>query len=106
MRKAGMGRRGAGEPKFHQGVDIPGKLQPGPLRMILESNRNVWKVAPAKRASVLLDGADYFAAVRRAMSKAQRSILIAGWDIHSQTRLVGAAREPDDGYPPLFAAFL
>ena len=55
---------------------------------------------------MLVDGADYFAAVRRAMIKARRSIVIAGWDIHSQTRLVGPSGEPDDKYPPLLADFM
>ncbi|MDP2411877.1 MAG: VTT domain-containing protein [Pseudolabrys sp.] len=74
--------------------------------MILEPDRNVWRTAPAGRAAVLVDGADYFAAVRQAMIKAERSIMIAGWDIHSKTRLVGASGEADDGYPPLLAEFL
>lgn len=74
--------------------------------MILELDKNVWRVARAKRAAVLVDGADYFAALRRAMRKAERSILIAGWDMHSQTRLVGRSGEPDDAYPAEFAAFL
>lgn len=74
--------------------------------MILKPDRNVWRIAPARRAAVLVDGADYFAAVRRAMIKAERTIMVAGWDIHSQTRLVGASGEADDGYPPLLADFL
>jgi phospholipase D1/2 len=74
--------------------------------MILKPDRNVWRVASARRAAMLVDGADYFAAVRRAMIKAQRSIVIAGWDIHSQTRLVGPSGEPDDKYPPLLADFM
>ena len=67
---------------------------------------NVWRVARASRASLLIDGANYFAAARSAMIKAQHSILIAGWDIHSQTRLVSASGKADDGYPETFAEFL
>ena len=74
--------------------------------MILKPDRNVWRIAQAQRAAVLVDGAEYFAAARQAMIKAERSIMIAGWDIHSKTRLVGPSGEPDDGYPPLFAEFL
>lgn len=55
---------------------------------------------------MLVDGADYFGALRRAMIKAQRSIVIAGWDIHSQMRLVGRSGKADDGYPAAFAQFL
>lgn len=74
--------------------------------MNYEPDRNVWRVERAQRAAVLIDGANYFAAVRRAMIKAQRSIMIAGWDIHSQTRLVGPSGEADDGYPEQFTEFL
>ena len=74
--------------------------------MILKPERNVWRVAQAGRATVLIDAAEYFSAVRAAMIKAKRSILIAGWDIHSQTRLVGPSGEADDGYPAAFADLL
>ena len=74
--------------------------------MLLEPGRNVWRVARAERAALLIDGANYFAAVRQAMINAQRSIMIAGWDIHSQTRLVGPSGTEDDGYPEAFADFL
>lgn len=74
--------------------------------MLFKPDRNVWRVAQAKRAAMLVDGANYFAALRAAMAKAQRSIVIAGWDIHSQTRLVGETGAPEDGYPAPFADFL
>ena len=74
--------------------------------MEFKPGHNVWRVARAERASLLIDGANYFAAVRAAMIKARHSILIAGWDIHSQTRLVGPSGEADDGYPETFAEFL
>jgi phosphatidylserine/phosphatidylglycerophosphate/cardiolipin synthase-like enzyme/uncharacterized membrane protein YdjX (TVP38/TMEM64 family) len=74
--------------------------------MLLQPHRNVWRVERAQRAAVLVDGADYFAALRHAMIRARRSIVIAGWDIHSQMRLVGRSGEADDGYPAAFAPFL
>lgn len=74
--------------------------------MLLKKDHNVWRIARAKRASMLVDAANYFAAVRSAMIKAERSILIAGWDIHSQTRLVGPDCCANDGYPETFAEFL
>lgn len=73
---------------------------------MLKPDRNVWRVARADRAAVLVDGASYFGALRAAMIKARRSILIAGWDLHSQTRLVGDSGRADDGYPESFAPFL
>jgi phospholipase D1/2 len=49
-------------------------------RMILTPNHNVWRLIQANRAAVLIDGAEYFSAVRSAMIKAEHSILIAGTD--------------------------
>lgn len=74
--------------------------------MKLEPGKNVWRTAKAARAAMLVDAAAYFGAVRRAMIAAERSIVIAGWDIHSRTLLVGNREDPDDGYPLEFAEFL
>ena len=74
--------------------------------MQVQPNHNVWRVARAGRAAMLVDGANYFAAIRGAMIRAERSIMIAGWDIHSQARLVGPSGKADDGYPEPFAEFL
>ncbi|MGE3994242.1 MAG: VTT domain-containing protein [Variibacter sp.] len=73
---------------------------------IFQPGRNVWGIAQASRAAVLIDGAAFFAAVREALLKAQRSIFIVGWDIDSRTRLVGEDCAPDDGKPIPFANFL
>jgi phospholipase D1/2 len=86
---------------------IAGSLVSGRVEcMLLKPEHNVWRIARAGRASMLVDAANYFAAVRSAMIKAERSILVAGWDLHSQTRLVGETGRADDGYPETFAEFL
>lgn len=72
---------------------------------ILQPDRTVWRIEKAGRAAVLIDGAAFFAAVRGAFIKAQRSIIVVGWDIDSRTRLLGD-REPSDGYPAEFGEFL
>jgi phospholipase D1/2 len=74
--------------------------------MILHPGENVWRVERAARAAVLIDAAAYFRAVREALIRARRTVFIVGWDIHSQTRLVGESGEANDGYPALFAEFL
>ena len=74
--------------------------------MFLRPGQNVWRVAQADRAAVLLDGAAYFQAVRQALLKARRSVFVVGWDIHSQTRLVGDSGRADDGYPERFGELL
>lgn len=56
--------------------------------------------------AVLNDGAAYFAALREALLEAQNLVYIVGWDIHSETRLVGASGRADDGLPEELGAFL
>lgn len=60
---------------------------------ILRPGDNVWRLENATRVGVCIDAADYFAAVDEAARKAEHSILIAGWDIHSKLLL----RRGDDG---------
>jgi phospholipase D1/2 len=46
-----------------------------------------WRRLPARRVSFLVDGQAYFTALRSALLKAERQVLILGWDFHRQTRL-------------------
>lgn len=55
---------------------------------LFEVGRNCWRIEAATRAAFLIDGDDYFKAFVAAARRAQRSILIAGWDFHSRTRLL------------------
>jgi phospholipase D1/2 len=55
---------------------------------LFEAGRNCWRVERAERAAFLIDGDSYFQAFVAAARKAQRSILITGWDFHSRTRLL------------------
>ena len=73
---------------------------------ILVPDRNVWRLSHADRFAVLIDGAALFGAVRQACIKAQRSIVIMGWDLDSRTRLVGETGVAEDGYPIELAPFL
>src|SRR5436190_16674382 len=72
----------------------------------LRPNHNVWRIERAARAAVLIDAAAFFEAVRGACLKAERSIVVVGWDIDSRTPLVGADGHPADGLPSSFADFL
>ncbi|EXJ14579.1 Phospholipase D/Transphosphatidylase [Imhoffiella purpurea] len=64
---------------------------------LLEPGRNCWRLERAERLSVLVDGEAYFDVVRQAMIQARRRIAIAGWDLHSQVRLIRDGT--DDGHP-------
>ncbi len=61
-----------------------GEAPPDP---ITKAGRNCWRRERAGRVAFLIDGADYFAAVAAAFERAEESILIVGWDVHSRTRL-------------------
>lgn len=69
-----------------------------------ELGRNCWRIEHADRAAFIVDADAYFKALVAAARKAQRSILIVGWDFHSRTRLLGA--EEAGGAPLELGAFL
>jgi phospholipase D1/2 len=66
---------------------------------ILREGETCWRIARAGRAAVLVDGAAYYGALRRALLKAERSVFIVGWDIDSRVELRGAADDGEDGAP-------
>jgi phosphatidylserine/phosphatidylglycerophosphate/cardiolipin synthase-like enzyme len=83
-----------------QAIDIAREAVPGPADRILRPGQNCWRVAIAERASVLIDGAPYFAQLGAALRKAERSILIIGWDFDGSIRLrpdLGAEESPPLG---------
>ena len=47
----------------------------------------VWRYARAKRASVIVDAADYFDLMQQAMLKARHRILLIGWDFDTRIHL-------------------
>jgi phospholipase D1/2 len=60
---------------------------------ILREGRNCWRREHADRVAFLVDADEYFTAFREAAKRAERSILIVGWDVHSQVDL-SPAGEP------------
>jgi phospholipase D1/2 len=63
-----------------------------PREPILQTGRTVWRQTHAAEAGVLIDGADYYRAFYTAASKAQRFILLSGWQFDSGVPLL---RGPD-----------
>lgn len=84
-------------------ADASNLSQPASL---LQPGRNVWRVARAERAAVLVDAANYYGALRDALRGARETVFIAGWDIDSRTPLVGPSGEAEDGLPPTLGPFL
>lgn len=80
----------------------PGGETPSPPSgqgAVLKPRRNVWRIARADRASVLVDGAAYFGALREAMREARETIHIAGWDLDSRMKLVARPAAPTTDCP-------
>ncbi len=73
-------------------IETPQVLRPGDT---------CWRLSPAKRAAVLIDGEDYFRNLDEALRRARRSIFILGWDFDSRIRL-----RPQDPNSPLLGEFL
>lgn len=71
---------------------------------LLEPGRNCWRLERAGRMAVLVDAEAYFSAVREALRRARRRIMILGWDIDSRTLLVPGGA--NDGYPEPLGEFL
>ena len=71
---------------------------------IFKPGDNCWQVKNAGRAALLVDGASYFTALHQAMRRATQTIIIVGWDVHSELCLV---RNGDSGeYPSTLGKFL
>jgi phosphatidylserine/phosphatidylglycerophosphate/cardiolipin synthase-like enzyme/membrane protein DedA with SNARE-associated domain len=72
---------------------------------LLRLGYNCWAVAHAERAAFIVDAKDYFSAFYRAALRAERSIVVLGWDFNSQTRL-HYDTTPKDGPPVILGEFL
>jgi phospholipase D1/2 len=69
---------------------------------MLEAGANCWRIEQADRASLVVDAADYFRLVRKAMVGARSQILLIGWDFDTRIDL---APDEDEG-PTQLGAFI
>ncbi len=67
---------------------------------------SVWRYAHVDRASVVIDGADYFAAMQAAMLKAKYRIFIIGWDFDTRIHLAQGRRWWQRGWKDKYPARL
>jgi len=58
------------------------------MKTILQPGSNCWRVEPVQRAGLLIDGRDYFLAFHEAAQRAQRYILITGWQFDRDATLL------------------
>ncbi|MFT3964676.1 MAG: phospholipase D-like domain-containing protein [Sphingobium sp.] len=64
----------------------------------------LWRVAEARRMSVIVDAEEYFRHARAAMLKARKRIMLIGWDFDARIPLVRGAREA--GEPEAVGEFI
>src|SRR3981189_178270 len=74
--------------------------------VILAPNRNIWRLEGSRRAAVLIDGANYFGALREALLQARSTVFLIGWDLDSRRRMVGERGRAGDGYPESFVELI
>lgn len=69
----------------------------------------VWRYARASRVRVVVDAADYFDLMQRAMLKARRRVLLIGWDFDTRIHLLRGRRWYQKGikrqYPSRLGSF-
>ena len=72
--------------------------------------RNCWRRVHAEKLSVIIDGKDYFRALREALIQAQRRIFMIGWDFDFEIEMLPGESDADenapDGFPNRIGAFL
>lgn len=64
---------------------------------LLDPQRNCWRIERAERLGFIVDAGPYFETVADAIERAERSVFIVGWDIHSRVLLRrGETRQPSE----------
>ncbi|PRY95755.1 phosphatidylserine/phosphatidylglycerophosphate/cardiolipin synthase-like enzyme [Hasllibacter halocynthiae] len=77
---------------------------------VFDVGRNCWRVERAERVGLIVDGADYFAALREALIAARRQVMLIGWDFDFEIEMLPGESDEDglapDGYPNELGDFI
>ncbi len=85
-----------------QALGYGGAVKKPTTRALLKPGRNCWRIEEAPRAALIIDAAEYFHHVRKAMLKAEKQILLIGWDFDTRITLDQA----DDEAPASLGSFV
>src|SRR5262245_50012923 len=55
---------------------------------VLQAGRNCWRIERVNRFALLVDGADYYTTLAKAIRRAKRWIALLAWDLDTRTQLV------------------
>lgn len=75
-------------------------------RSVIVEGDTCWRVAACDEARVLVDARDYYAAFCRAALRAERSILMSGWQFDTRMELLRGADAERAAHPVEFIPFL
>lgn len=78
--------------------------------LAFEPGRNCWRVETADRLSVIVDGQNYFRILREVLLKAERMVILVGWDFDFEIEMLPGESDDDgqapDGFPNAIGPFL
>jgi phospholipase D1/2 len=66
---------------------------------VLQPGSNCWRIERVNRFALLIDGADYYMTLAKAVRRAQRWIALLAWDLDTRTQLV--EHDPEQRTGPL-----
>jgi phospholipase D1/2 len=75
-------------------------------RMILDPSRHAFRVAPVDELGLLIDADDYYREFYRAASRAERTILLSGWQFDSDVALLRGPEAEQASGPVTLLKFL
>tara|TARA_R110002033_G_scaffold48042_2_gene93796 strand:+ start:20097 stop:21515 length:1419 start_codon:yes stop_codon:yes gene_type:complete len=62
---------------------------------IFKPGHNCWRVEHADRSAVLIDGENYFRAMRKSLAQAKQRIMLLGWDFDERVEMHDTEETPD-----------
>lgn len=65
------------------------------MSKLFKPGENCWRVEHAQKATVLIDGENYFRAVRKSLAQAKQRVMLLGWDFDERVEMHDTIEEPD-----------
>jgi len=65
------------------------------MSQMFKPGKNCWRVEHAERAAVLIDGENYFRAVRKSLAQAKQRVMLLGWDFDERVEMHDTTETPD-----------